>query len=186
MITLPPPAAAASVERVDTANTKILMTLNVWRGSKPSPAAAATAEAVDEPSVGVRIESAASAAAAAVPVGAFETAAAMSSMLLGATSAAATRAASAAVVAATLVAEGGAPIAVTDLKKQALQMGDQLAAHGDISNKEAVSTALFATGIDLAESRGLLDGTLEERRDFHGSLQEILVTLTEINSWIAE
>lgn len=90
------------------------------------------------------------------------------------------------VVAATLLAEGDAPIGVADLNRKALQMGDQLAAHGDISNKEAVSTALFATGINLVESRGLLEGTSQERRAFHDSLQEILATLAEIDSWLTE
>jgi len=90
------------------------------------------------------------------------------------------------VVAATLVAEGDAEITTSELEKRALQMGDQLAAHGDISQKEAVSTALFATGIELAMSRGLLTGSAHERHAFHQELEEILATFDEIDSWFSE
>jgi glycerol-3-phosphate O-acyltransferase len=90
------------------------------------------------------------------------------------------------VVAAALMAEGDASITPSGLEERALRMGDQLSAHGDISQKEAVSTALFATGIRLAESRGLLTGTTQERREFYQELEEILETLREIDVWIAE
>jgi hypothetical protein len=59
-------------------------------------------------------------------------------------------------------------------------MGDQLVSHGDISNKEAVSSALFATGTKVALSRGLLWGTLDERVEFYQELEEILETLDAI------
>jgi len=90
------------------------------------------------------------------------------------------------VVAAALLAEGDAEIAPPELEERALRMGNQLAAHGDISQKEAVSTALFATGIKLAASRGLLTGTTQERRAFHQELEEILATFGEIDSWFTE
>jgi glycerol-3-phosphate O-acyltransferase len=89
------------------------------------------------------------------------------------------------VVAATLIANGADPVTNAMLAERALRMGDQLAAHGDISNKEAVSSALFATGTKLALSRGLLDGTEQERKDFHSELEEILETLTSMDTWNA-
>jgi hypothetical protein len=48
-----------------------------------------------------------------------------------------------------------------------------------------VSSALFATGTKLALSRGLLDGTEQERRDFHSELEEILETLSSMDTWNA-
>jgi glycerol-3-phosphate O-acyltransferase len=89
------------------------------------------------------------------------------------------------VVAAALIADGADPVTNAMLAERALRMGDQLAAHGDISNKEAVSSALFATGTKLALSRGLLDGTEQERRDFHSELEEILETLSSMDTWNA-
>jgi glycerol-3-phosphate O-acyltransferase len=90
------------------------------------------------------------------------------------------------VVAATLIANDAGPVTNAMLADRALRMGDQLAAHGDISNKEAVSSALFATGTKLAVSRGLLDGTEQERLDFHAELEEILETFAAMDTWNAE
>ena len=90
------------------------------------------------------------------------------------------------VIAAALAAGGSAPVTESDLADQALRMGVQLAAHGDISKKEAVSTALFATGIKLAASRGLLDATENEREEFRNELREILDTLDTIGASTSE
>lgn len=84
------------------------------------------------------------------------------------------------VVAATLTAEASNELTESVLADKALRMGDQLVAHGDISNKEAVSSALFATGTKLALSRGLLGATLDERSEFYQELEEILETLAAI------
>jgi glycerol-3-phosphate O-acyltransferase len=90
------------------------------------------------------------------------------------------------VVAATLTTENSNELTESMLAERALRMGDQLVSHGDISNKEAVSSALFATGTKLALSRGLLDGTSTERRQFYNELEEILETLDAIKTWDAE
>ena len=81
------------------------------------------------------------------------------------------------VVAATLMAEESNELTEALLADKALRMGNQLVSHGDISNKEAVSSALFATGTKLAVSRGLLGGTNNERADFYEELEEILEEL---------
>jgi glycerol-3-phosphate O-acyltransferase len=86
------------------------------------------------------------------------------------------------VVAATLMAEDGEVVAEPKLAERALRMGKQLSSHGDISNKEAVSSALFATGTKLALSRGLLGGTKQKRLDFYNELQEILEALRAITA----
>jgi glycerol-3-phosphate O-acyltransferase len=90
------------------------------------------------------------------------------------------------VVASTLMAEDGNTVTESMLAERALQMGNQLASHGDISNKEAVSSALFTTSTKLALSRGLLDGTKQERLDFYTELQEILDALAAISAWTTE
>jgi len=87
------------------------------------------------------------------------------------------------VIAATLAFEGSAALAEETLTELALRMGGELAAHGDISNQDAVSTALFTTGIELAASRGLLDGSEDDREQFRLELREILDTLDAIASW---
>jgi glycerol-3-phosphate O-acyltransferase len=89
------------------------------------------------------------------------------------------------VVAATLMAEESNDLTEALLADKALRMGNQLVSHGDISNKEAVSSALFATGTKLAVSRGLLGGTNDERADFYQELEEILETLNAISMWDA-
>jgi glycerol-3-phosphate O-acyltransferase len=87
------------------------------------------------------------------------------------------------VVAAALMAENADHVTESLLAERALRMGDQLASHGDISNKEAVSSALFSTGTKLALSRGLLNGSQQEREDFFAELKELLETLAAINTW---
>lgn len=90
------------------------------------------------------------------------------------------------VIAATLAAAGSDPLTESELAERSLLMGEQFAAHGDISNREAVSTALFGTGIKLASSRGLLTASEEARSEFHSELREILGTLRAINEWKPE
>jgi len=87
------------------------------------------------------------------------------------------------VIAAALASAGPQPLSEPDLADRALRMGGQLAAHGDISNQEAVSTALFETGVRLAASRGLLNGSEADREAFRGELHEILNTLDAISEW---
>ena len=84
------------------------------------------------------------------------------------------------VIAATLVFQGSKAVSSEELAKQALLMGREFSARGYISSKEAVSVAIFTTGIKLAESRGLLDADIEQRRSFHDSLREILELLDTI------
>ncbi len=81
------------------------------------------------------------------------------------------------VVASTLALHGSSAITEKELSKHCLLMGEQLAAHGDISRREAVSSALFATGIKLAVSRNLLHGTKESRVRFRSEVREILDAL---------
>lgn len=89
-------------------------------------------------------------------------------------------------VAATLLADDADEVTESLLAERALLMGNQLASHGDISNKEAVSSALFAIGTQLALSRGLLSGTQQERLDFYNELHEILEALAAISAWESE
>jgi glycerol-3-phosphate O-acyltransferase len=87
------------------------------------------------------------------------------------------------VIASALASQGPEPLSESDLAERALAMGYQLAAHGDISNQEAVSTALFATGIKLVASRGLLNGSERDREALRLELREILDTLDAIGEW---
>ncbi|GMQ99040.1 MAG: glycerol-3-phosphate 1-O-acyltransferase [Acidimicrobiia bacterium] len=86
------------------------------------------------------------------------------------------------VVAETLVTLEGQQIDQKECRELCLAMGEQLLAHGDIATEEAVSTALFATGLRLAENRNLLDGSAEARRAFRDELAAILVVLNEIDA----
>ena len=85
------------------------------------------------------------------------------------------------VIASALAASGSEPLSESDIAERSLRMGDQLAAHGDISSQEAVSTALFATGIRLVSGRGLLDGTERDREMLRLELREILDTVDAIS-----
>lgn len=87
------------------------------------------------------------------------------------------------VIASTLTVEGSEPITERDLAKRSLLMGKQLAAHGDIANREAVSTVLFSTGIKLAAGRGLLEGSEEDRIRFRSDLRDLLDTLDTMSGW---
>ncbi len=84
------------------------------------------------------------------------------------------------VVAEALASYGGAPIERDGLRDASLRMGEQLLHHGVLTTSEAVSTTLFATGIKLAENRGLLEGSHAQRLAFRDQLASILDVLAEI------
>ncbi len=87
------------------------------------------------------------------------------------------------VVAETLVALGEEQVGLRETQDLCLAMGEQLLAHGDIMTAEAVSTALFATGLKLADNRNLMDGTASARVAFRDELAAILVVLNEIDAF---
>ncbi len=72
------------------------------------------------------------------------------------------------------------PVDVDTLRRASLAMGEQLLHHGILSTSEAVSTTLFSSGIKLADNRGLLTGTSEERQAFRRELADVLDVLSEI------
>lgn len=84
------------------------------------------------------------------------------------------------VVAETLVLEDDRPVEAENLKKRCLKMGEQMYHHGRIRNRESVTTALYSSGIKLADNRGLLSGGSESRRAFQRELADILVALNAI------
>ncbi len=85
------------------------------------------------------------------------------------------------VVAETLALAGNDPIDRDDLAKRCLQLGDQMYARSQIRSREAVSTTLYGSGIDLADNRGLLGGTHQARMDFRDELQSIRIALNAID-----
>ncbi|MFV1999781.1 MAG: glycerol-3-phosphate 1-O-acyltransferase [Acidimicrobiia bacterium] len=87
------------------------------------------------------------------------------------------------VVAETLVTLDGRPIDQKECRDLCLAMGEQLLAHGDIRTEEAVSTALFGTGLQLAENRNVIDGSSAARLAFRDELAAILVVLNEIDAF---
>ena len=86
------------------------------------------------------------------------------------------------VVAETLVIMGSSDIDAEELKDLSLRMGNQLMAEGKIETAEAVSTALFASGITTAASRGLLTSTMAERRAYADALKDTLAVLHQIEA----
>ena len=86
------------------------------------------------------------------------------------------------VVAETLVTLGDVPVERDECAGMCLSMGEQLLAHGDITTAEAVSTVLFATGLKLADNRGLLEGTVRQRTEFRDQMADILIVLREIDA----
>jgi len=85
------------------------------------------------------------------------------------------------VIASALASSGSDPLSESDLADRSLRMGNQLAALGEISSKEAVSTALFATGIRLVSGRELLEGAEQDRETLRLELREILDALDTIS-----
>jgi glycerol-3-phosphate O-acyltransferase len=85
------------------------------------------------------------------------------------------------VVAEAIALTGNDPIDAENLSKRSLQLGEQMYALGQIRSREAVTTTLYASGIDLARNRGLLDGTHQARIDFRNELQDIRIALNAID-----
>ncbi len=84
------------------------------------------------------------------------------------------------VVAETLVFHGDQPLTTDSLPSEALRMGEEMYHRGTIRSMEALSTALFASGISLAQNRGLLDGEPDGRIEFRDELGAILDALNAI------
>jgi glycerol-3-phosphate O-acyltransferase len=85
------------------------------------------------------------------------------------------------VVAEALALAGNDPIDAEPLQKRCLQLGEQMYALSQIRSREAVTTTLYASGIDLAKNRGLLEGTHQARMDFRDELQNIRIALNGIS-----
>jgi glycerol-3-phosphate O-acyltransferase len=85
------------------------------------------------------------------------------------------------VVAEALALAGNDPIEAEPLQKRCLQLGEQMYALSQIRSREAVTTTLYASGIDLAKNRGLLEGTHQARMDFRDELQNIRIALNGIS-----
>ena len=84
------------------------------------------------------------------------------------------------VVASALETFGSDAVTVSQLRKAALAMGEQLFVQGRIRNHEAVSTTLFASGVELIENRDLLDASEADRTAFREQLDVILEALDNI------
>lgn len=85
------------------------------------------------------------------------------------------------VVAETLALARDEQLAADGLQKRCLKMGEQMYRHGEIRNREAVTTALYASGIQLADNRGLLSGDSSAREAFREELHRIRVALNAIS-----
>jgi glycerol-3-phosphate O-acyltransferase len=84
------------------------------------------------------------------------------------------------VVGETLALAGDEPITKYDLADRCFKMGEQMFQKGEILSKEAMTSALYATGIQLAANRGLLDSNLKERSAFRDELRTIQNALDQI------
>jgi glycerol-3-phosphate O-acyltransferase len=84
------------------------------------------------------------------------------------------------VVGETLALAGDEPITKDDLADRCIKMGEQMFQKGEILSKEAMTSALYATGIQLAANRGLLDSNLKERSAFREELRTIQNALDQI------
>jgi glycerol-3-phosphate O-acyltransferase len=85
------------------------------------------------------------------------------------------------VVAETLALSGNDPITKARLVERCLQMGEQMYRRGRIRSREAVTIALYTSGVELADNRGLLDCTHQERVEFRMELQNIRDALNAIS-----
>ena len=83
------------------------------------------------------------------------------------------------VVAETLALAVDEDLEPEELQKRCLKMGEQMFRHGQIRNREAVSTALYSSGIQLAQNRGLLSAASKEREAFR---TELLDTRDALNA----
>ncbi len=69
------------------------------------------------------------------------------------------------------------------VQARALRLGRQYAAQGRISTPEALSTALFASGIALADNAGLLDNHDQSDRDeFLADIDDALEDLRSVQA----
>ena len=70
------------------------------------------------------------------------------------------------VVAETLALAADEPLTADDLASRCLKMGEQMYQRQEILSKEAMTSALYASGIQLVANRGLLDSNLAARSEF--------------------
>jgi glycerol-3-phosphate O-acyltransferase len=85
------------------------------------------------------------------------------------------------VVAETLALQTQPNVDRHGLRDECLKMGEQLYHNGTIRNREAISTALYASGIQLAENLGLLSDDDGAREAFRVEVNEILAALNAIS-----
>jgi glycerol-3-phosphate O-acyltransferase len=83
------------------------------------------------------------------------------------------------VVAETLGLAEDEAIEAEELQKRCLKMGEQMYSRGEIRNREALTTALYSSGIQLARNRGLLSAKSKERSAFR---TELLDTRSALNA----
>lgn len=84
------------------------------------------------------------------------------------------------VVAETLALAAGEPLTPDDLASRCLKMGEQMFQRQEILSKEAMTSALYASGIQLAANRGLLDSSVGARAEFREELRTIRDALDRI------
>jgi glycerol-3-phosphate O-acyltransferase len=84
------------------------------------------------------------------------------------------------VVAETLALAGDDPITADDLAARCLKMGEQMYQREEILSKEAMTSALYASGVQLAGNRGLLDSNHAARSEFSEELRMIRDALDQI------
>lgn len=84
------------------------------------------------------------------------------------------------VVGETLALAADEPVTRDDLAARCLKMGEQMYQRGEILSKEAMTSALYASGIQLAANRGLLDSKSDARLEFREELRMIQAALDQI------
>jgi glycerol-3-phosphate O-acyltransferase len=84
------------------------------------------------------------------------------------------------VVAETLALAGDEPIPEDELASRCLRMGQQMFQRGEILSKEAMTSSLYASGIQVASNRGLLGSNLRSRSAFREELRTIQGALDRI------
>jgi glycerol-3-phosphate O-acyltransferase len=84
------------------------------------------------------------------------------------------------VVGETLALAADEPITADELASRCLKMGEQMFRRGEILSKEAMTSALYASGIQLAANKGLLDSGQPARTEFRQELRTIQSALDRI------
>ncbi len=80
-------------------------------------------------------------------------------------------------------ADPGETLDAKTVRARALRLGRQYAAQGRITTPEALSTALFASGIELADNAGLLDDPNRDDRDeFLADIEDALEDLQTVQT----